>query len=310
MSDHDGHEGTANDSGRISVLDERFRKVLGPDSRLLHLSDGGRWTEGPAWWPREDCLVWSDVENDSILRWSEQGGVSVLRAPSSFANGNAVDPEGRLIHCEHGRRCISRTEDDGEVVVLVDRYEGRRFNSPNDLTVAPDGAIWFSDPTFGITNPDQGYPATPELPHRSVYRFDPADGTLLRAADFEQPNGLAFSPDGRVLYVSDTSRAKREDGLHGIYAFDVEDGRALRNRRLFREVEPGVPDGFCIDDRGWVYSSSGSGVQVFSDSGELLAHIPTPLTCSNCTFGGTNGSRLFMTASEDLFALDLLPLGR
>ena len=245
------------------------------------------------------------------MRWHEGEGVSVLCEPSFFANGNAVDAEGRLLHCEHGRRCISRTEPGGEVVVLVDRYEGRRLNAPDDLTVGPDGAVWFSDPTYGISNPDQGYPAEPELSHRSVYRFVPEDGALLRAADFEQPNGLAFSPDGRVLYVSDTSRAEREDGTHGIYAFDVEDGKVLRNRRLFREMEPGIPDGFCVDDRGWVYSSSGIGVQVLSDEGEPLARIPTPQTsCSNCTFGGTDGSRLFFTAGENLYAVDLLPPGR
>lgn len=297
----------AGDTARIAVLDERFREVLGTDSRVLLLFDGSRWSEGPAWWPRENCLIWSDLEGCRILRWSEQEGVSVLREPSFFANGNTVDAEGCLLHCEHGRRCISRTGLDGEVVVLADRYEGRRLNSPNDLAVAPDGAIWFSDPTFGISNPDQGYPAEPELLHRSVYRFDPADGTLLRAADFDQPNGLAFSPDGLTLYISDTSRPKREGGTHGIYAFDVEDGRTLLNRRLFLEIEPGIPDGFCVDARGWVYSSSGIGVQVFSAAGEPLAVIPTPQTCSNCTFGGADGSRLFITADENLHAVDLPP---
>ena len=195
MGNHPGHERPADAAGQISILDERFREALGSDSRPLLLFDGARWSEGPAWWPGENALVWSDVENDRILRWSEEEGVSVLREPSFFANGNAVDAGGRLVHCEHGRRCISRAEPGGKVVVLVDRYEGRRLNALNDLTVAPDGAVWFSDPTFGISNPDQGYPAEPELSHRSVYRFDPSDGTMLRVADFEQPNGPVFSSD-------------------------------------------------------------------------------------------------------------------
>ena len=291
----------------ITVLDERFRGALRPDSRTLLLFDGARWSEGPVWWLWGNCLVWSDVENYRIMRRDEDGGVSVLREPGFFASGDAVESEWRLPHCEHGRRCISRTEPGGEVVVLVDRHEGRRLNAPNDLTVAPDGAIWFSDPTFGISNPDQGYPAEPELPHRSVYRFDPEDDTLLRAADFERPNGVAFSSDGCVVYVSDTSRAEREDGTHGIYAFGVEDGKALRDRRLFREIGTGIPDGFCVDSRGWVYSSSEIGVQVFSPEGEPLARIPTLQTCSNCAFGGMDGSRLFVTLGPNLYAVDLLP---
>lgn len=294
----------AENAAPISIFDARFEAALRPDSHLLLLFDECSWAEGPVWWEREGVLIWSDIENNRILQWKKEG-VSVLRQPSHFANGNAVDGEGRLVHCEHGRRAISRTERDGTVTLLVDRYEGKRLNSPNDLVVAADGAIWFSDPTYGIQNSKQGYPAEPELAHRSVYRFDPANGSLERAADFDQPNGLAFSPDGNILYISDTARTEHPDGNHHLYTFDVEDGRRLRNKRVFQAVEPGVPDGLCVDARGWIYTSSASGVQVFSAEGDPLALIPTPELCANCTFGGADGSRLFITASTSLYAIDL-----
>lgn len=281
------------------AYDERFAEVLGEGAALLALYDQASFSEGPAWWPARGQLVWSDVEGRRVLGWSPNGAVDVVLDATPFTNGNAVDDEGRLLHCEHGRRCISRTDPDGSTTVLVDRFEGRRLNSPNDLVMGPDGAVWFSDPTYGIENPRQGCPAAPELDHRSVYRFDPRTGALARMADLRQPNGLAFSPDGRTLYVSDTDLDR-----HEILAFDVGANGALTGRRVFRVIEPGVPDGFCVDARGWLWSSSGSGIQVYSADGEPLGLIPTPHTCSNCTFG-PDGRRLFITGEESLWAVDL-----
>jgi gluconolactonase len=281
------------------VYDARFAEVLGDTAELLSLYDQALFSEGPVWWPARQMLVWSDIEGRRVLGWRPDGAVEVVRDATPFTNGNAVDAEGRLLHCEHGRRCISRTDPADATTVLVDRYEGRRLNSPNDLVVAADGAIWFTDPTYGITNPRQGCPAEPELDHRSLYRYDPKSGSLTRMADLEQPNGLAFSPDGRVLYVSDTDLER-----HQILAFDVDADGALAGRRVFRTVEPGVPDGFCVDARGWVWSSSEGGVQVFSAGGEPLGLIPTPHTCSNCTFT-PDGHRLFITGEESLWAIDL-----
>ncbi|MCA1791701.1 MAG: SMP-30/gluconolactonase/LRE family protein [Thioalkalivibrio sp.] len=211
----------------------------------------------------------------------------------------APGPPARLLHCEHGRRCVSRTDPDGATSVLVAHFRGRRLNSPNDLAVAADGAVWFTDPTYGIDNPRQGCPAAPELDHRSLYRFDPRTGGLARMADLRQPNGVAFAPDERTLYASDTDLDR-----HEILAFPVRADGTLGEARPFRVIEPGVPDGFCVDARGWVWTSSGSGVQVFDADGTPLGIIPTPHTCSNCTFS-PDGRRLFVTGEESLWAVDL-----
>jgi gluconolactonase len=285
--------------GRPVAYDTRFADVVGERAEVLSLYDQALFSEGPVWWPAREMLVWSDIEGRRVLGWRADGSVEVVLDATPFNNGNAVDGEGRLLHCEHGRRCISRTTPDGVTTVLVTHYQGRRLNSPNDLTVAADGAVWFTDPTYGIENPRQGCPAEPELDHRSVYRYDPATDAPTRMADLVQPNGIAFSPDGRVLYVSDSDL-----GRHEILAFDVGEEGALANRRVFRTIEPGVPDGFCVDARGWVWTSSGSGVQVFSADAEPLGIIPTPHTCSNCTFG-PDGRRLFITGEESLWAIDL-----
>lgn len=282
-----------------AACDPRFSEVVGPDAALLSLYDQALFSEGPVWWPARGMLVWSDIEGRRVLGWNPDGSVDVVLDATPFNNGNAVDAEGRLLHCEHGRRCISRTDVGGTTTVLVDSYEGRRLNSPNDLVLGPDGAIWFTDPAYGIQNPKQGCPAESELGHCSVYRYDPRTDVLQRMADLEQPNGIAFAPDGRTLYVSDTDL-----GRHEIVAFDVGEDGALAGRRVFRRIEPGVPDGFCVDARGWVWTSSGGGVQVFAADGTPLGIIPTPHTCSNCTFS-PDGRRLFITGEESLWAVDL-----
>jgi len=287
-------------AGRPVAYDPRFARVLMPGAVLLSLYDQGLFTEGPVWWPAGGMLVWSDIEGRRVFGWHPDGAVEVVIDTTAFINGNALDGGGRLIHCEHGRRCISRTDGRGRTVPLVTHYQGKRLNSPNDLVLGPDGAIWFTDPTYGLLNPRQGCPAAPELGHRSVYRFVESTGTLTRMADLEMPNGLAFSPDGRTLYVSDTDEAR-----HHIVAFTVGADGALGDRRIFRVIEPGLPDGFRVDARGWVWTSSGSGVQVFSGDGEPLGLIPTPHPCTNCAFGGDGGRRLFITGGDSLWATDL-----
>ncbi|HEY0016936.1 MAG TPA: SMP-30/gluconolactonase/LRE family protein [Longimicrobium sp.] len=287
------------DVGPPVAYDARFAEVVGDAAELLSLYDQALFSEGPVWWPARQVLVWSDIEGRRVLGWHPDGAVDVVLDATPFNNGNAVDAEGRLLHCEHGRRCISRTAPEGGTTVLVTHFQGRRLNSPNDLAVAADGAIWFTDPTYGIENPKQGCPAQPELDHRGVYRYDPRTEDLARMAELRQPNGIAFSPDGRVLYVSDSDLER-----HHIIAFDVGEDGALAGRRVFRTIEPGVPDGFCVDARGWLWSSSGSGVQVFSAEGEPLGLIPTPHTCSNCTFA-PDARRLFITGEESLWAIDL-----
>jgi gluconolactonase len=198
------------DFAGVQIDDPRLAQVLSPDAKLLCLYEGTLHGEGTLWDPARDRLVWSDVPNRRLLAWHPDGHVEVAIDGTYFMNGNALDAEGRLVHCEHGRRCISRSEGTGDPVPIITHFEGKRLNSPNDVTVASDGTIWFTDPTFGLLMPSQGSLMEPELDHRSVYRFDPRDGALRRMADFEQPNGLFFSPDGRTLYVSDTALSLNE----------------------------------------------------------------------------------------------------
>ena len=297
----------------VQIDDPRLAAVLRPEAPLLRLYDGTVHGEGTVWSDRDSCLYWSDVPNRRLLRWrSDDGRVTVAIDGTYFMNGNAIDAEGRLVHCEHGRRCISRSNGDGAAEPIVTHFEGKRLNSPNDIVVAADGAIWFTDPTFGLVMPSQGSLADPELDHCSVYRFDPVGGALRRMADFEQPNGLAFSPDGRTLYVSDTALSlnaipgPQTGRTHEILAFDVADDGALSGRRFFCHADHGVPDGFKVDVRGWVWTTAADGVHVLAPDRTPLGYVPAPAVCSNCAFGGASGRRLFLAATKYLLAIDLL----
>ncbi|WP_428395151.1 SMP-30/gluconolactonase/LRE family protein [Lichenicoccus sp.] len=296
----------------VDIRDERLAVVLSPDASLLLLYEGTLHGEGTIWDPAHDRLVWSDVSNRRLLAWHPDGHVDVVIDGTYFMNGNALDSDGRLIHCEHGRRCISRSDEDGGALPIVTHYQGKRLNSPNDVTVAADGAIWFTDPTFGLLMPSQGSLVTPELDHRSVYRFDEQHGGLQRMADFQQPNGLAFSPDGRTLYVSDTALSLGEiphckaGETHEIIAFDVGDDSTLSNRRPFCQTEHGYPDGFRVDRRGWVWTTAGDGIHIIAPDATGLGFIATPETPSNCAFGGPEMTRLFIAAKSYLLAIDLV----
>lgn len=296
----------------VQIDDDRLAEVLPPDRRLLELYRGTIHGEGPAWQPSRARLVWSDVPNRRLLAWRPDGQVEVEIDGTWFMNGNAVEADGALVHCEHGRRCISRGGDyEHQPEPIVTHYQGRRINSPNDIAVAPDGSIWFTDPTFGLIMPSQGALAEPELEHRSVYRFEPATGDLRRMADFEEPNGLAFAADGATLYVSDTSLSLGEvpgfeaGRTHEIVAFDVGEAGALSRRRFFCHTDHGYPDGFAVDRRGWVWTTAADGVHVWSADRRKLGFIPTPSVASNCTFGGVDGRRLFIAATQYLLAIDL-----
>jgi len=287
------------------AFDPRFSQVVSQEARLVSLYDQATFSEGPTWWPARRILVWSDIEGRRVLGWQQDGCVRVVIDATPFINGNTVDRDGNLIHCEHGNRRLSRTTPTGAYAGLVETYEGRRFNAPNDVVCAADGALWFTDPAYGLRQPKQGALDESDLGHHSVYRFDPATGGVRRMADFGQPNGLAFAPDGRTLYVSDTARTEGGDG-HTIHAFPVAEDQTLGARRLFAEVEPGVPDGFRVDRRGWIWTSSEAGVQVFASDGYRLGLIPTPQVCSNCCFS-PGEDRLFITSKQYLYALDLIP---
>ncbi len=292
----------------VQVDDPRLAAILSDDTPLLLLYEGALHAEGPVWVAAEHCLYWSDVSNRRLLAWRQDGAVTVVHDATHFMNGNALAADGALIHCEHGRRCISRTNATGEIVPVVTQFEGKRLNSPNDVTVAADGAIWFTDPTFGLLMPSQGSLADPELDHRSLYRFEPGTRLLQRMADFEQPNGLAFSPDGKTLYVSDTARALADipgghaGRTHEIQAFDVAADGSLSNRRFFAHTSHGCPDGMAVDRRGWVWTTAADGIHIIAADRTPLGYLPTPSVATNCTFGS---NRLFITATDLLLAVDL-----
>jgi gluconolactonase len=292
------------------IHDPRFRQMIVTSAGLDELYTGCRWAEGPVWFSDANQLLWSDIPNQRILRWVPEGGVSVYRQPSNFSNGHTRDRQGRLVSCEHGARRVTRTEIDGSITVLAERFEGRRLNSPNDVVVRSDGTVWFTDPTYGILSDYEGYRADPEQATRNVYRLDPASGEISAVAtDFNQPNGLAFSPDEKILYVAD-SGASHDDALpRHIRAFDVADDGRLANGRVFCLIDTGIPDGVRTDSNGNLWSSAGDGVHCFAPDGTLIGKILVPQTVANLTFGGPRRNRLFITATRSLYAVYLATSG-
>jgi gluconolactonase len=288
----------------LDILDQRFRSYVLPNAPLVILGEGFAWLEGPVWFADHDCLLFSDLPNNRIMHWNEDGGISVFRHPSGFANGHTRDRQGRLIGCSHQHRCITRTELDGRITVLAANYDGKRLNSPNDVICRSDGTLWFSDPTYGINTDYEGGKQTPELPP-ALYRFDPRSGSLTAMADdFEGPNGLAFSPDERLLYVAESGRQFAPDPVQHIRVFDVlDDGERLSGGRIFHTITPGYADGFRLDQDGNLWSSAANGVHCIAPDGTLLGVINVPFVVSNLTFGGRNRCRLFICASHTLFAI-------
>lgn len=291
-------------------LDPRFRALTIPNTQLERLYDKCRWAEGPVWFNDGGYLLWSDIPNERILRWIPDHGVSVYRANSNFANGNTRDLHGRLVTCEHGTRRVTRTEADGSIKVLADQFEGKRLNSPNDVVVHRDGAVWFTDPTYGILSDYEGFKAEPEQAGSFVYRIDPDSGAIACVArDFVQPNGLAFSPDGNTLYVADSARSHDPDAPHHIRALEVIEGRRLGVSRVFAQIEPGIPDGLRIDVLGNVWTSAGDGIQCFAPDGTLLGKIRLPEKVANLTFGGPRRNRLFIAANTSLYMIHVAVAG-
>lgn len=292
----------------IEVLDRRFTAPKG-NAAVERIATGCRWAEGPVYFPGGRYLLWSDIPNNRILRWLEEDGhVSVFRADSNYSNGNTRDREGRLITCEHDARRVTRTEHDGRITVLVDSFQGKKLNSPNDAVVASDGAIWFTDPTYGIDGPYEGHPAEAELPC-NVYRFDPASGQAsVVADDFVRPNGLAFSPDGSRLYIVDSGIS--HGGPAHIRVFSVN-GSRLADGRIFADFAPGSTDGIRTDKDGNLWCSMGwagpdeDGVRCYEPGGALIGKIHLPEPAANLCFGGVKGHRLFIAASTSVYAFYL-----
>lgn len=289
------------------IDDPAFASLLRPGAVMHRLATGCVWAEGPVWLPQDGSVLWSDIPNDRLLRWYPDGRVAVAVPHVDFQNGHTLDLDGSIVACSHGRRRIERLSLDGTVTPIVDRYAGRRLNSPNDVVVRSDGTIWFSDPTYGIISDWEGHQAEPEIDARHVYRFDPRTGELTAlTAALDQPNGLAFSPDETVLYVSDTSDAtKAAHGGGPITRFEVVDGRTLASPSVFYVVPDGVSDGFRVDAAGNVWTSADDGIHVVAPDGRRLGRLPLPERASNCVFGGLAGDRLFITATTSLYAIDV-----
>lgn len=274
-----------------------FARIVAPDARLVKLAGGMRFIEGPAW--LDGGLVFSDIPANELRRWSATGGLTTYRRPSGNANGNTVDRTGRLITCEHSGRRVAIRGADGTVRTLADRHDGRRFNSPNDVVVNPDGSIWFTDPSYGLAANEAR-----EQPGNHVYRLDPETGTTtIVARDFDMPNGLCFSPDGRWLYVSDSGRPRH------VRVFAVQPGGTLARGREFCRIEAGVPDGLRCDAMGRLYVTAGDGIHVFRPDGTLLGKISVPETTANLCFGGPEGKTLFITANTSLYSIELQVAG-
>ncbi len=285
------------------IYDDRCRDLIVGTARLEKLYTGTRWAEGPVWFADARCLYFSDIPNDRMLRWVESGEVTVYRSPSFYSNGNTRDPQGRLVSCRHGTRSVVRTELDGSITTIADSYGGKPLNSPNDVVVTSDGAVWFTDPPYGIMFDYEGGVADSEQGGNYLFRIDPASGALQIAADdFDKPNGLAFSPDEKTLYVADSGGSHTRGGPHHVRRFSVEGGK-LSGGKVFAEVNPGVPDGLRVDEKGNVWISCGDGILVFSADGRSLGKILVPEPVANLTFGGPKRNRLFITASTSLYSL-------
>jgi gluconolactonase len=291
----------------FEAIDPRFAHYLIPMCGLETLHTGMRWAEGPVYFADGRYLVLSDIPNNRMLRWEEESGhVTVFRYPSGFSNGNTRDREGRLVSCEHGNRRVTRTEPDGSITVLADRFEGKRLNSPNDVVVKSDGTVWFTDPPYGILTDYEGYKAESEIGGCHVYRCDPRSGDVTKVAgDFDKPNGLAFSADEKQLFIADSGRSHSPNAPHHIRVFDVANGGRLENGRVFAEIDPGVPDGFRLDVDGNLWVGAGDGVHCFDAGGNLIGKILTPQTVANVTFGGIKRNRLFIAASSALYSMFL-----
>ncbi|MHA1548870.1 MAG: SMP-30/gluconolactonase/LRE family protein [Alphaproteobacteria bacterium] len=284
--------------------DKRFNDLTVPIARKELLFDQCRWSEGPVWFADGGYLVFSDIPNNRLMRYVPDAGVSVFRHDSNNANGNTRDRQGRLISCEHGGRRVTRTEADGGITVIADRYDGKRLNSPNDVVVKSDDSIWFTDPDYGIMSDYEGNRGESEQAGCFVYRVDPASGSITVVADdFVKPNGLAFSPRESTLYVADSGLSHDPDGPHHIRAFAVADDGSLSGGEVFCETDIGLPDGFRVDDGGHIWTSAGPGINCYASTGDLLGRINFPQMVSNLVFGGAKRNRLFVTCTHEIYAI-------
>jgi gluconolactonase len=285
-----------------SDIPAEFARCVAAGATVSKLAGDLGFLEGPVWLKDSGRLIFSDIPNDELKQWSANGGVTTFRKPSRNANGNILDASGRLLTCEHSGRRVSIEGKDGKVTTLVDSFEGKKLNSPNDVAVRSDGTIWFTDPEYGLrTNPETKKKEGKEQAGNFVYRHDPKSGkTTAVVRDFVQPNGLAFSPDEKKLYVADSGAPRH------IRVFDVGADGAVSNGKVFCTIDKGGPDGIRVDREGRVWSSAGDGVQVFAADGRRLGKILVPESPANLCFGGADGKTLFITARKSLYSIPVL----
>jgi gluconolactonase len=286
----------------FEIIDPAFGRYVMGNAPLKKLATGFDWVEGPVWFGDAGCLLFSDIPNNKILRWTPGLGISTYREPSNFSNGHTRDREGRLVSCEHGLRRVTRTEHDGRITVIADGFNGKRLNSPNDVVVKSDGSIWFTDPHYGILTDYEGHKSAQELPCQ-VYRADVAGHISVVADDFQCPNGLAFSPDETRLYIADTGRMFHSDPQH-IRVFDVAGG-SLSGGAVFHKVDPGCADGIRTDTDGNLWSSAADGVHCIAPNGHVMGKILVPEVVSNICFGGRGKHQLYITATTSLYTISL-----
>jgi gluconolactonase len=293
----------------LIALDKRFEKYIITNTMIQRLWTGALWAEGPAWCAAGRFLLWSDIPNNRQMRWLEEDGhASIFRSPSEYSNGNTFDFEGRQVSCQHGMRRVVRYETDGKTTVIADKWQGKPLNSPNDIVVHPDGGIWFTDPTYGILGNYEGFEAKSEV-KEAVYRVDPKTGRMDKLTDeLDKPNGICFSPDYKKVYICDTGDPR------DIQVFEVVDGKTIRGKRQFTNMTmpgkgPGLADGIRADVDGNIWAGAGrggpgyDGVHVFTPAGERIGMIVLPEICANICFGGTKRNRLFMAASQSVYAV-------
>ncbi|MEJ8574008.1 SMP-30/gluconolactonase/LRE family protein [Microbaculum marinum] len=296
----------------IVTLDPRFADCFAGHVRVERLWTGARWCEGPAWFAAGRYLVWSDIPNNRMMRLTDPGDqVSVFRESSNNSNGNTVDNQGRLVTCEHLSRRVTRTEVDGSITVLADKWQGRRLNSPNDVVVKSDDSIWFTDPSYGIDTDYEGDRQEQEIDGCFVFRIDPRSGSVARVVgDMVRPNGLAFSPDEKYLYVADTGATHLADGPRHIRRFTVgANGKSLKGGEIFAESGSGLFDGFRVDWQGRIWTSTAEGVHCYDADGTLIGKILIPEIVANVTFGGVKRNRMFICGTTSLYSIYLTTNG-
>jgi gluconolactonase len=291
---------------QLEISSPHFARLIAP-APVQRIATHCRWAEGPVYMAHRQHLVWSDIPNNRMLCWHETTGqISTFRSPSNFTNGNTLDLQQRLLSCEHGTRRVSRTEADGSITVVADRFEGQRLNSPNDLVVAKDGAVWFTDPSYGIDSNYEGIQAPSDIGACHVYRVLPHSGTCLRVADdFVRPNGIAFSRDERRLYVSDTGGTHHANGPRHIRVMDVAPDYSLSNHQVFAVCDTGFFDGFRLDHADRLWTSAGDGVHCYDKGGSLLGKVLLPEAAANVVFGGADGLQLFVCATSSVYRITL-----